>query len=194
MDFGDLDPKITEKTSHLLEQYGTKETEKIQINEIKKIISSRSFKGNMQYLIGKANRLWGDGLYLVDLEVIHRGNDYNKCYLLSALYQNNIVRTPIYYFSQSMQYVLTFLVFVSSAFLCMQSHKHGVWSMSVLSLVGVSTFLIFIWEIRSRYLFNMFPLICLSSVIALFKIDEVISLLPNSNFAHKMQLKFRLIK
>lgn len=168
-DYGDYSSEIYNNMIKSINNIGINRTKENQIKEIINTIFSRTISENIDFYTGKANRLWGDGLYLLDVEVIPLG-DFNNCFFKNALYQHGIVRSSLYYFAQGFQYILTFLTFLCAVFLCKQNEERAL-SAFILALIGITAFCVIFWENRSRYLFNMFPLLCVSSA---FMINEMI--------------------
>lgn len=172
-DYGDYSSDIYTNMISSIDAIGLDETKRNQINEIIDTISSRTLNGHLNFYIGKANRLWGDGLYLLDLEVVMDDGSRN-CFLRNSLYQNGIIRTILYYLAQSFQYVMTFGVFFG-AVLCFQKRgSKRVLCAMILALTGITCFLVAFWENRSRYLFNMFPLICMIASVVFIEIESKI--------------------
>lgn len=171
-DYGDYSYDIYMDMIRSANEVGIEQTKKNQVQEILNIISSRTLGESIRFYMGKANRLWGDGSYLFDLEVIPQRSDYNDCYLKNIFLQNGFVQESLFYVSQALQYIFAFLVLLGTFYLFKQSDPERVYSMVILALIGVTAFLVLIWENRSRYLFNMFPLICVSSAVMLDTLSD----------------------
>ena len=139
-DYGDLVPEITTETIQSIENIGMEKTKEKQLREICDTVISRKIKDNLEYYAGKTNRLWGDGLYLVEGEVIHL-SEYNDCFLKTAVYQNGIVRSVMFYMAQALQYVFSFLMLVGTIYLVRCGSKEQELAAVILALIGVTVFL-----------------------------------------------------
>lgn len=169
-DYGDLDPDIHINMLQSIDEIGIEKTKEKQVKEILNTIASRTLSEHLDFYMGKADRLWGDGMYLLDLEVVSIGDDANHCFLQTALYESGFIRNVLFYFTQGFQYSMVFLILIGTVICYKKGMDKTELSAFILALMGVTVFLVIFWENRSRYLFNMFPLICVSSSMVLYEI------------------------
>lgn len=174
-EYGDYSSEDYNKTIELLDKYGENKTKEIERKLIVERLKSKLSRGYHKFLMNKAKWIWGDGTYLFDTEVISSDSLENESRLRDWIFSDTIFRNSVMYISQSMQ--LVFVIFITLGMIISIKKDINIQNLYInillLTILGVSTFLLLFWEARSRYLFNITPFFILITTIGITKFYKI---------------------
>lgn len=144
------------------------------INKIKERLSNYKAQGYIQFLIQKAkNYTWGDGTYDFSAILSSYNVDYNILheFLLEdgKYYHYTFTYCQIYHFTMLSFILLSFVYSLGK-----KQHNSDYINICQLAIFGLLLFLL-IWETRSRYMLNFFPIFLIISISGIHYLSQNIS-------------------
>lgn len=144
------------------------------INKIKERLSNYKAQGYIQFLIQKAkNYTWGDGTYEFSAILSSYNVDYNILheFLLEdgKYYHYIFTYCQIYHFT-----ILSFILLSFVYSLTRKQYNTDYITICQLSILGLLFFLL-IWETRSRYMLNYFPIYLIVAISGIHYLSQNIS-------------------
>lgn len=140
-------------------------------NEIKDIMEQYDIRSFLAHIKEKVVFTWCDGSYFAP-EVLRRKPVQNSI-LHSYILSNGSKNSYIKYYTQSMHFAAYTFMILYCIYIIVKKDYYNINLVFIITLLGTFAFLL-IWETRSRYLFNIIPIIIMLSVSSIDKLSNIL--------------------